>query len=83
MALTGLLGFLRPPDKKQPKKLFITEVELENIKEQKRILQDAMKASKMLSVSYNLALKNLTQKYELPDDFILNFETGEVEKSDG
>ena len=76
LAFSGLLGFLRPSMIPKPRK--ITEDELTNIQEQKRLITDAAKVHKMLTVSFNLAMTNLAKKYELPENSSIDIETGEL-----
>lgn len=86
MALGALLGFLQPPRRQElPKGKFLTEAELKNIKEQRRIVEDSVRVQKMLAAAYQDTLKRLAAKYEMPGEFVINNETGEltVESGDG
>ncbi len=79
MAFTGLLRFLQPMiGSKKPELKKITEQELENIREQRRLVINAAKVHKMLTVSFNLTMTNLATKYDLPKDSSIDFETGEM-----
>ncbi len=86
MAFTGLLGFLQPMiGSKKPELRKITEKELENVREQKRLVEDAARVQKMLYISFQTAMKNIETKYKLPEGSSIDFSNGEImeAKSDG
>ena len=84
LALSGLLGFLRAPTS-EPALEKITEKELENLREQKRLVDDAAKVQRMLYVSFQTAMKSMELKYRLPEGSSIDLSSGEIvlEKSDG
>ena len=85
MAFTGLLGFLQPMIGKKPELRKITEKELENLRDQKRLVEDAARVQKMLYISFQTAMKSLETKYKLPEGSSIDFSNGEImeAKSDG
>lgn len=84
MALSGLLGFLGQPIRNLQRKKsasdgkYITGKALENLREQKRLVDDAAKTQRMLSVSLNLAMQNAAKELNMPDGCSIDFETGQV-----
>jgi len=80
-----MFGFLKPHENGGPKGKVITEQELRNIKEQKRILEDSVRVQKMLAAAYGLTLRQIADTYDMSLEFKINFETGELleEPADG
>lgn len=62
-----------------PKPLAKLEVnELKNVLEQERLISDAIKVQKMLSLALNITMKQLADKHKLPKEFELDRTTGEI-----
>lgn len=72
--------FLKPTEREDgPRPIAMLEPgELKNVLEQERIIEDVAKALRMLQMAYQVTMRAIAAKYQLPQEFELDRRTGEV-----